>query len=159
MAITIKNIQESYEYVPLSEKHGEFPFTATIKRIPPRQFTILEDKMAKINKDESISFTTGTFNWEIIKKGLVGWTNLLDESGEQINPNKNGKGEILDDSLNYLPLDLITEISGVITSISKDPDNSDIYLGNFVDESIPKTTTKTPTKTPRKAKSEKAESK
>ncbi len=99
----------------------------------PRQFTILEDKMAKINKDESISFTTGSFNWEVLKKGTTGWDNLLDEKGKEVKPNKNGQGEILDSSLDLLPLSIITEIANVIVGISKDPDNAEVYLGTVDD--------------------------
>jgi len=131
MAITIKQTAETYEFIPLSERMEKDPFTVTIKRLPPRQFTILEDKMAKINQDESISFTTGTFNWAVIKKGLVDWKNMLDEDGKPILPTKSGKGEIVDESLDLLPLELISEIANTIVSISKDPDNIDIYLGNF----------------------------
>jgi len=149
MAITIKKTQETYEYIPLIERGEEKPFTAIIKRLPPRQFTILEDKMAKINQDESISFTTGTFNWAVIKKGIVDWRNMLDENGKEIYPLKNGKGELLDETLDLLPLDLITEIANTVVGISKDPDNANIYLGNFEDKTVPK-------KEPVKAKSAKA---
>ncbi len=149
MAITIKKTQETYEYIPLIERGEEKPFTVIIKRLPPRQFTILEDKMAKINQDESISFTTGTFNWAVIKKGIIDWRNMLDENGKEIYPLKNGKGELLDETLDLLPLDLITEIANTIVGISKDPDNANIYLGNFEDKTVPE-------KEPVKAKSAKA---
>ena len=149
MAITIRKTQETYEYIPLIEKGEEKPFTVILKRLPPRQFTILEDKMAKINQDESISFTTGTFNWSVIKKGIMDWRNMLDEDGKEIYPLKNGRGELLDETLDLLPLDIITEIANTIVGISKDPDNANIYLGNFEDRTIPK-------EEPAKAKSAKA---
>ena len=131
MAITIQKTQETYEFIPLSERGEKNPFTVTIKRLPPRQFTILEDKMAKINQDESISFTTGTFNWAVLKKGVIDWANMNDVDGKPIHPTKSGKQELLDESLDLLPLDIISEIANTIVSISKDPDNIDIYLGNF----------------------------
>ena len=135
MAITAHKKQDGYEYIPLSERADKKPFTINVKRILPRQFTILEDKMARINADESISFTTGSFNWEVLKKGTTGWTNLLDEGGKDILPNKNGQGEILDSSLDLLPLSIITEIANVIVGISKDPENAEVYLGS-VDATI-----------------------
>ena len=144
MAITIKKVNDTYKYIPLSERGEENPFTVTIRRLPPREFTILEDKMAKINQDESISFTTGSFNWAVIKKGIVDWENIFDEDGKPIYPAKNGKGELLDESLDILPLDIIAEIAGTIVSISKDPDNIDLYLGNFEKEA--KTSGKTKSK-------------
>ena len=133
MALKINKSEETYEYIPLSERGDEAPFTVKLKRILPRQFTILEDKMAKINKDESISFTTGSFNWEVLKKGVTGWVNMIDEDGKDIKCLKSGAGEVLDNSLNYLPLTIITEIANVLTGISKDPDNAEVYLGT-VDE-------------------------
>jgi hypothetical protein len=155
MAITIRKTQETYEYVPLIERGEEKPFTVIIKRLPPRQFTILEDKMAKINQDESISFTTGTFNWAVIKKGIIDWRNMLDENGKEIYPLKNGKGELLDETLDLLPLDIITEIANTIVGISKDPDNANIYLGHFEDKTVPKNE-EVEAKEPAKAKSAKA---
>ena len=134
MAITTQRKQsDGYEYIPLSERADKKPFTVNIKRILPRQFSILEDKMARINADESISFTTGSFNWEVLKKGTTGWKNLLDEDGKEIRPAKNGQGEILDASFDLLPLSIITEIANVIVGISKDPENAGVYLGT-VDE-------------------------
>ena len=146
MALIVKKTQETYEYVPLSERVEENPFTVIIKKLPPRQFTILEDKMAKINQDESISFTTGSFNWAVLKKGLVDWKNMIGENDRPISPAKNGKGELLDESLDLLPLDFIAEIANVIVGISKDPDNADIYLGNFPDNTLPEETNTRTTK-------------
>ena len=129
MALVTHRTIETYEYIPMTERDEKKPFTVKLQRIPPRQFTILEDKMAKINKDESISFTTGTFNWEVIKKGITGWSNLVDEKGKAVTPAKSGNGEILDASLDLLPLAIITEIANVIVGISKDPENAEVYLG------------------------------
>ncbi len=131
MALTTQKTAKDYEYVPIIERDSENPFTVKLKRIMPRQFTILEDKMAKINKDESISFTTGTFNWEILKKGVTGWDNLLDGEGKDVRCAKNGQGEVLDNSLDLLPLSIITEVANVIVGISKDPENAEVYLGIF----------------------------
>ena len=133
MALKITKKSDGYEYIPLTERGSKDPFTVKVKRIMPRQFTILEDKMAKINKDESISFTTGSFNWEVLKKGTDGWLNLQDENGKEIKCIKSGAGEILDSSLDLLPLAILTEIANVIVGISKDPDNAEVYLGS-VDE-------------------------
>lgn len=134
MALVInKKPVEDYGYTPILERGQENPFRAKVKRILPRQFTILEDKMAKINKDESISFTTGSFNWEVLKKGMTGWEGMVDENGKEVKCLKSGGGEVLDSSLNLLPLDLITEIANVIVGISKDPENATVYLGE-VDE-------------------------
>jgi len=131
MAIISTTLPKTLKFTPLSERGEEKPFSLSIRALPPRQFSILEDKMAKINNDESISFTTGSFNWAVIKAGIMDWENLLTEDGTQIKPTKNSKGEVEDNSLDLLPLEIIVEVANTIVSISKDPDNVDLYLGNF----------------------------
>ncbi len=129
MALTVSTAKspQTYEYVPLIERGEKNPFTVTVRRLTPKEFSFIEDKMARINQDQSVSFTTGTFNWEIVKKGIVGWTNLLDEDGKEVKPVK-VEGGIADSSLNLLPMDIITELANVIVGLTKDPDNAHLYL-------------------------------
>lgn len=135
MALIARKKQETYSYIPLIERGEENPFTVKIRRLLPKEFTFIEDKMARINADQTISFTTGTYNWEIAKHGIVGWENLLDENNKPIKPVIGSDG-ITDDSLNLLPPEVITEIAGVIVAITKDPDNAEMYLGNSSEEEV-----------------------
>jgi hypothetical protein len=125
--------QKVYKYIPLIERGEDKPFTVYIRRLTPKEYASIEDKTIKINKDETLSFTTGTFNWEVCKKGIVNWENLLDENNKEIKIIKDDTG-VSDDSLNLLPLDIITEIANVILGITKDPDNAHLYLGDIDEE-------------------------
>jgi len=130
MALVVNRAKEqTYEYVPIAERGEKKPFKVTVRRLTPKEFSFIEDKMARINQDQSVSFTTGTFNWEIVKKGLVDWESLLDENGKPVKIVIGSDG-VTDNSLNLLPVDLIAEIANVINGITKDPDNADIYLVN-----------------------------
>jgi len=119
--------KEEYKYVPISERGEKKPFTVTLRRLTPKEFTFIEDKIARYNQDTTITFNTGTFNWEIVKKGVIDWENLLGEDKRPIKPGI-GKDGVLDESLNLLPMDIITEIATVISNITKDPENAKIYL-------------------------------
>jgi hypothetical protein len=125
--IAKKSAEEVYTYVPISERGEKKPFTVKVRRLTPKEYTFIEDKITRYNQDETISFSTGTFNWNVVKKGLVDWENLLDEKGKPI-PIEVGKDGVLDSSLNLLPLDIITEIANLIINLTKDPENADIYL-------------------------------
>ena len=118
---------KTYKYVPLSEREDEKPFSVTIRPLSSRELAILEDKLIKVSKDETISFNSGSFNWDVCKHGIVDWENLTDEKGKQV-AIKVKDGLVTDESLNKLPLYIITEVAGVITSISKDPENAELFI-------------------------------
>jgi hypothetical protein len=124
---------QTYDYVPMIERGADKPFTVKIRRLTPKEFSHIEDKMARINQDQSISFTTGTFNWEVVKRGIVSWENLFDGDGKPIKA-VIGEDGVTDESLNNLPLDIITEIANVIVGITKNPDTVEIYLGEEPNE-------------------------
>jgi hypothetical protein len=118
----------TYDYTPMTERGDKKPFTVTVKRLTTKEYTFIEDKIARFNQDQSITFNTGTFNWEIVKKGLVDWKNLIDGEGKPIKIVIGSEG-VLDSSLNLLPLDIISEIATLIVNITKDPENIESYLG------------------------------
>jgi hypothetical protein len=118
----------TYDYTPMTERGDKKPFTVTVKRLTTKEYTFIEDKIARFNQDQSITFNTGTFNWEIVKKGLVDWKNLIDGDGKPIKIVIGSEG-VLDSSLNLLPLDIISEIATLIVNITKDPENIESYLG------------------------------
>jgi len=130
MAIKINKEQRNitYKYIPIMERGEKDPFTVEIRPLTSKELIEIEDKMIKMNKDESISIATGTYHWEVCKKGIVDWSNFLDENNKEIQIKKNIYG-VEDEILNLLPISLITEIGNVIVGISKDPENAKIYLG------------------------------
>lgn len=135
MAIRINKAEQhlTYKYIPIAERAEKDPFTVEIRRLTAREFTQIEDNVFKFNKDESVSFTTGSFNWEVCRKGIIDWANMLDERNREIRPKRTENG-LDDESLNLLPLSYITEIANVIAGITKDPSNTKFYLGKEVDE-------------------------
>ena len=134
MALKInKDISKTYKYIPIMERGETNPFTLYIKRLTPKEYAFTEDKTIKVHKDASFSFTSGSFNWEICKKGIVNWENLIDEHNKEIKIQKDIDG-VTDDSLNLLPVELISEIAEVILGITKDPENADLYLGQYDEE-------------------------
>ena len=129
MALKTKNqTGTTYKYVPVSERDEKQPFMVTIRPLTSRELAVLEDKLLKIGKDETISFSSGSFNWEVCKKGIVDWDNVTDEKNKPLALKKGIDGLIEDETLNLLPLYMITEIAGVISSISKDPENAETFL-------------------------------
>jgi hypothetical protein len=127
MAITANTKQQTYDYVPLTERGVADAFSVTIRRLTPKEFSFIEDKLAKMNPDQSISFTSGTYNWDIVKKGIIGWDNMVTETNKPIKIVIGSDG-VVDDSLNKIPADIISEISGVIVGITKDPDSAALFL-------------------------------
>ncbi len=134
MALTVSTKPvKTYEYIPLSERGEEKPFTINIRPLTKREYALIEDKIAKFYRDETMTFASASTNIETFQRGVTGWNNLLDENGKQIKPDKMN-GMLTDDAINLLPIDIITEVANVIVGITKDPENTDIYLGTASDE-------------------------
>lgn len=133
MALKARKEDKVYEYIPIVERGEEKPFTVSVRPLKPKEYAQTEDYMARINKDESLSFTTGTFNWLVVKKGIVNWKNLIDEDNKEIAPIKSADGTISDESLNLIPADILTEIANVILGITRDPEHIDTYLNSSVE--------------------------
>jgi len=128
MALKITTKTEEYDYIPLSERGEDSPFTVKLRRLTPKEFAFVEDKMIKMYGDMSMSYSTGSYNWAIVKKGIVDWKNLVDDKNKPVKPVIGSEG-ITDDSLNLLPTEIITELANVITGITKDPEQAKLFLG------------------------------
>jgi hypothetical protein len=121
---------ESFEYVPVLFRGDEEPFTVKIKRIDARSFAKLEDGLTKINQEDStISFASGSFNWNVVKRGVLGWSNVTDENGALLKFKKDANGFMDDSSIEVLPLDIISEIATTIASITRTPEHTALFLG------------------------------
>ena len=129
MAIkAIKNKDLTYKYIPLIERGEKDPFTVTIRPLTSREFSVVEDVLSRINPDQTMGFAAGSFNFEIVRRGLVDWENLLDEEDKPVEIKKSG-GMVSIESMNMLPVEIITELATVISNITKDPANTEVYLG------------------------------
>lgn len=121
---------EVFDYIPLSFRGDDVPFTLKVKRIDSRSFAKLEDGLTKINQEDStISFASGSFNWNLVKRGVVGWLNVSDENGANIPFKKDNNGLADDSCMEMLPIEVITEVATAIASITRSPEHTDLFLG------------------------------
>lgn len=130
MALTIANNRDTtIPYVSYLFKGDENPFTVTLKRLPVRDFSKLEDNLTKYNQEEkTVSVATGSFNYNLCRRGIVSWKNIRDEKGAEIKINFDTNGLVSEDSMELLPPSLIEEIGAVIATITRNPELMDLYL-------------------------------
>jgi hypothetical protein len=135
--ITNSNNSETFKYIPVSCRGDESPFSVTIKRLDKKSFTKLEDGLTKVSQDDAtISFASGSFNWGLVKRGVVGWENITDKNSAQLKFVKDANGFMDDSSIEALPFDIITEIANVIANITRKPEHTDLFLGTFSTETV-----------------------
>ena len=122
-----KELTEGFEYVVESERGEDKPFTVVIKPIDSVRLVTLEDGLLKRSQDNSLSLSTGSYNVSLCQNAIAGWKNLLDEKGKEIPITLDIQGFIIAESLALIPTSLITEISGVIASVSQDPSTIQLF--------------------------------
>lgn len=123
---------EIFDYIPISFRGDDNPFTVKIKRVDPKTFAKLEDGLTKINQeDATISFASGSFNWNLVKRGITGWENVADENGNPIKFKKDQANLMAESILELIPMEIITEIATTIASITRNPEHTDLFLGKL----------------------------
>jgi len=131
MAIVFdKNIEEGFTYVVEAERGQENPFSVIIKPIDSVRLVTLEDGILKRDSNDSVSLSTGSYNVSLCCNGIAGWNNLLDSDGKQIPITTGPNGFISLESLAKLPMNVISEVSGVISAVSQDPSTIQIFIDN-----------------------------
>jgi hypothetical protein len=150
MALLVKKIKE-YEYIPLDFREDDKPFKIVFKPLTASQLASLEDNLIELNtSNNTMTIKAGTYDLNVLRYSILRWENVLDENGNPISLNVTN-GIVSDDSLELIPITLRSELSGVISSVSKDIDNADLYLGTFKEDT--NVETKKSTTTTKKAKS------
>jgi len=136
MALIIKrNAYETiHTYVVLAEREAKDPFTVEIKLIKSKDMAKLDDGLTQINNDQSVTLCSGSYNFNLLKKGLVNWKNLVDENNNEVPIIKNTDGTVKDESLSNIPIFIINEIADLIATASRNPE--------AIDALIPKTDAK-----------------
>lgn len=137
-----------FNYTPISQRDEEVPFSVYIKPLSTKQLMLLEDKLVKRNDASDITFSTGEFSFSSLKLSILSWENISDENDKPIALKKNADGTINDESLSLLPSEIISEISNVVITISRDSSKVDLFFGDKTEE-----TTTEPKATKSKAKS------
>lgn len=119
----------TYEYVPVTQRGTEKPFTVTVRQLKPLELAKLEDTLTQINRDQSLTLKSGQFSYNILRVGIVNWANLTHE-GKDILVTKNAVGDaITDECLERLPPAIVEELADLIVNISRHPQSAHIYLG------------------------------
>lgn len=128
---------EVFEYVPVIFRGDESPFTVKIRRIDPKTFAKLEDGLTKINQeDATVTFAAASFNWNVAKRGIVSWLNISDEKKVPIKFKTDSAGLMDESILELIPMDIINEIATTIASITRSPENTELFLGNTEDNEV-----------------------
>jgi len=128
MAIHVtSSFKNNYEYTPVSERGEKDPFTVRIKRLDLELLAFTKDSTFNVNQDQSYTLKINSQNLIALKNGLIGWKNISDDNG----PIKFVMdGDVANSTcLEYLPVELRTEIANVILAISNNPSNADLILG------------------------------
>jgi len=121
MIVYNKELAEGFGYTVESERGEAKPFKVTIVPIDSVRLVTLEDGLLKRGADNSLSLSTGSHNVSLCKNAITGWDNLVDSKNKPIELILDGNGFISEESLGLLPTTVITEIAGVISSVSQDP--------------------------------------
>jgi len=129
------DIPLTFEYIPNSQKGEKDPFTVSLKRLSPKEYALIEDKLIQYHQDEVMTFSTSITNFTAVQNSLINWKNMLGEDNKPISPKFNN-GLLDEKSLELIPMPMITEIANVVVGISKDPENADQYLGNIKDPAL-----------------------
>jgi len=133
MAITLIKKKQEYTYIPVSEREEKNPVKFIFRLLTKEEKAKLEDKLVLVNNDQTINIANASYLLGAIKIALKKVENLLDENGEQVKI-KFIHNQVSDEFLDMLPDEILQELCQVIVSVSKDPVNADIYLGNKKEE-------------------------
>jgi len=122
-----KALAEGFKYVIESERGEKRPFSISIEPINSVKLMTLEDGLLKRDQNNSLSISTGSFNASLCTNAITGWANMVDEKGKAIPIKLDPAGYITIESLEKVPSTIITEIAGVISSVSQDAANIQIF--------------------------------
>jgi hypothetical protein len=156
MALVI-NKQEEFEYIPVDFKEDENPFKVVFKPLSPSELASLDDAWTELNTaKQTLTIKTGTYNLNVLRYSLLRWSGVEDAEGKPVTL-EIVEGKVTESSLDYIPMSIRDEIANVISAVSKDIQNADLYLGNTLDiegEDEPKTTKTKSTRKTTKTKSD-----
>ena len=127
MAIVITKSKTELKYIPTTEKKAKKPFSVFVNLLDTKVLLMLEDKVVK-REGDSVSFFTGRYSFDVCKASIVGWENILDEEGKDVPFEKGLDGLPLDSTIAMLGVDLIQEISNVVTAATKDKSKIQVFF-------------------------------
>lgn len=116
---------QTFEYILEEDRKSDEPTVFTLRTLTARELCKIEDKVTRLsqnpdNKDEvTISLYSGTQSLEAILAGLRGWKNFKNVNGEDVPFKADKKGVPKEETLDLLPSDARSELSGVILARSR----------------------------------------
>lgn len=113
--------KEGYKYIVQSELDEKEPFTVYLRPLGTRMLLDFEDRMVERDDDNKIVIAQGVFAFRLVQHGLLNWDNMLDQEGKELKFDIGHKGAADADMIANIPLDMLTEIAGVVNTISRDP--------------------------------------
>lgn len=129
LTVTKAKLENSFEYVPLSQKGEDKPFTVMFDALPLDVLANLQDAAIRVSQDGEYSISINSLNYAVIKAGLTGWKNVESDEGT-VRFKRDNKGAS-DSSLSLIPGDIRTELATVIVEVSKDLPNASTYLAEL----------------------------
>ena len=127
MAIVVKKVKEALKYVPVSEVGTDKPFTVLIKPLDNKTLLILEDRIVK-REGEVVSFSMGRYAFDVCKAAVLGWENITDDKNIPIEFTLGKDGIPTDTTIANMGIEIIQEVAGIITAISRDSDKISILF-------------------------------
>lgn len=138
MAIKLaKKKAEGYKYVPTTEREEATPFTIWVKPLATHELMVLEDNVVRREAD-TVMLAAGAFSFKVLQKAVVSWENIMDADDQPLQLKKNADGTVTAESIGCMPPDMITEIANVVSAISRNPGNIQIFFPEDADEDKPK---------------------
>ena len=130
MAIKITKVpDEGYKYTPKLEEGKDDAFSVWIKPLGTKELMLLEDRMIEKDANGNSYYALNSYSCRCVQKAFVSWENMQDASGKDITPMLNVDGTLSDDSVSCIPTEMITEIASVVSAISKDSSQIQMYFG------------------------------
>ena len=131
MSLQVKNakLETNFEYIPLSQKGEDSPFTIRFEALKLDNLAELQDSAIRIDKDGNYSVSINSLNYAVLKAGLTDWENISDDKGHiRFKRDNNGA---TDSSLALIPGDIRNELATIIVEVSKDLPNAEEYLAEL----------------------------
>ncbi len=129
LTLTRAKLKTNFEYVPITEKGTDAPFTIVFDSIGLDTLAELQDAAIRVSKDGEYSISINTLNYAVLKLALVGWKNVNTDDGPiRFKRDNNGA---TDSSLALIPGDMRNELATIILEVSKDLPNAEDYLATL----------------------------
>jgi hypothetical protein len=129
MAIQLVKRIEEYKYIPIDERGDKKPTTFYFKPMTKEQKARLEDKLVKVNPDETVNVANATYVLNAVKLCLTKVENLLGEDKKPVDIERCKDGTVCGYWLDMLPEDVVNELGQTIINVSKYPDKAELFLG------------------------------